>query len=204
MKAISIIAACAALIGAGAVANASPYLITVEQVGTNVVATGSGQIDLDGLTLLLSDVQGIQGINPSFGFVGVGTANAQANVYVFPRNGPASFGSGAGTTGSSFSGVVANIDGTSNSESSLTVPFGYVSDGLLATGTTTFDSTTIALLGATPGTYVWTWGQDADQSFTVQIGPTPLPATLPLFAGGLGFVGYLTRRKKRAQALAAA
>jgi hypothetical protein len=34
---------------------------------------------------------------------------------------------------------------------------------------------------------------------------TPLPATLPLFAGGLGFVGYLTRRKKRnAHALAAA
>ena len=32
---------------------------------------------------------------------------------------------------------------------------------------------------------------------------TPLPATLPLFAGGLGFVGYLTRRKKRAQAVAA-
>jgi hypothetical protein len=25
---------------------------------------------------------------------------------------------------------------------------------------------------------------------------TPLPATLPLFAGGLGFVGYLTRRRK--------
>jgi hypothetical protein len=33
---------------------------------------------------------------------------------------------------------------------------------------------------------------------------TPLPAALPLFAGGLGFVGYLTRRKKRAQAVAAA
>jgi hypothetical protein len=34
---------------------------------------------------------------------------------------------------------------------------------------------------------------------------TPLPATLPLFAGGLGFVGYLTRRKKgkATQALAA-
>jgi hypothetical protein len=26
---------------------------------------------------------------------------------------------------------------------------------------------------------------------------TPLPATLPLFAGGLGLVGYLTRRRKR-------
>ena len=34
--------------------------------------------------------------------------------------------------------------------------------------------------------------------------PTPLPAALPLFAGGLGFVGYLTRRKKRTQGLAAA
>jgi hypothetical protein len=37
------------------------------------------------------------------------------------------------------------------------------------------------------------------------VSPTPLPATLPLFAGGLGFFGYLTRRRKRyASALAAA
>ena len=28
---------------------------------------------------------------------------------------------------------------------------------------------------------------------------TPLPATLPLFAGGLGFVGYLARRRKRSE-----
>jgi len=35
---------------------------------------------------------------------------------------------------------------------------------------------------------------------------TPLPATLPLFAGGLGFVGYLAKRRKQnaKQALAAA
>jgi hypothetical protein len=26
---------------------------------------------------------------------------------------------------------------------------------------------------------------------------TPLPSTLPLFAGGLGFMGYLTRRRKK-------
>jgi hypothetical protein len=29
------------------------------------------------------------------------------------------------------------------------------------------------------------------------VAATPLPATLPLFAGGLGFVGYLARRRKR-------
>ena len=35
---------------------------------------------------------------------------------------------------------------------------------------------------------------------------TPLPATLPLFVSGLGFVGYLTRRRKQSskQALVAA
>ena len=34
-------------------------------------------------------------------------------------------------------------------------------------------------------------------SLVTGISATPLPATLPLFAGGLGFVGYLTGRKKR-------
>lgn len=49
-----------------------------------------------------------------------------------------------------------------------------------------------------------------DQGKLVVNGPalssTPLPASLPLFAGGLGFVGYLTRRRKRqaGQAFAAA
>jgi hypothetical protein len=43
-------------------------------------------------------------------------------------------------------------------------------------------------------------------NLTIAASPTPLPAALPLFAGGLGFVGYLTRRRKRSgrQALAAA
>jgi hypothetical protein len=34
-------------------------------------------------------------------------------------------------------------------------------------------------------------------TFTPVAATTPLPATLPLFAGGLGFVGYLARRRKR-------
>ena len=47
---------------------------------------------------------------------------------------------------------------------------------------------------------------DTNGSLTLALAPTPLPATLPLFAGGLGFVGYLTGRKKRkaGQTLAAA
>ena len=40
--------------------------------------------------------------------------------------------------------------------------------------------------------------------FTPDVSATPLPAALPLFAGGLGVMGLLGRRRKRkAQALAA-
>jgi hypothetical protein len=45
--------------------------------------------------------------------------------------------------------------------------------------------------------------QEAAGAITSSLATTPLPATLPLFAGGLGFVGYLTRRKKREQSMAA-
>jgi hypothetical protein len=52
---------------------------------------------------------------------------------------------------------------------------------------------------------VWAAPVGPDLTVTFDVSATPLPATLPLFAGGLGFVGFLTRRKKRnAQALAAA
>jgi hypothetical protein len=39
--------------------------------------------------------------------------------------------------------------------------------------------------------------QSGTISLDTPVSATPLPATLPLFAGGLGFVGYLTRRRKR-------
>jgi hypothetical protein len=38
---------------------------------------------------------------------------------------------------------------------------------------------------------------DITPKISFDLDPTPLPATLPLFAGGLGFVGYLARRRKK-------
>jgi hypothetical protein len=40
--------------------------------------------------------------------------------------------------------------------------------------------------------------------FSSNISNAPIPATLPLFVSGLGILGYVARRKKRAQATAAA
>jgi hypothetical protein len=76
------------------------------------------------------------------------------------------------------------------------VPDGYTS-GTVLNSMATFDGVTIASLGLTPGTYVWTWGTAADQSFTLEIGQTPLPAALPLFATGLGLLGWRRKRKAR-------
>jgi len=82
------------------------------------------------------------------------------------------------------------------------VPSGYLSDTALS-DTATYDNETFATLSVTPGTYVWTWGSGADQSFTLEIGQTPIPAALPLFATGLGALGLLGwRRKRKAQAAA--
>ncbi len=51
--------------------------------------------------------------------------------------------------------------------------------------------------------YIGTF-QSGTVSLDTPVSATPLPATLPLFAGGVGFVGYLTHRRKRGgkQALA--
>ena len=61
-----------------------------------------------------------------------------------------------------------------------------------ATGTTTFSSMII------PGSL-----SNIGNTFTINY--TPLPAALPLFAGGLGLLGmFARRRKQKASAIAAA
>jgi PEP-CTERM motif len=46
--------------------------------------------------------------------------------------------------------------------------------------------------------------QSSSITLDTPVSATPLPATLPLFAGGLGFVGYLARRRKRSYSSALA
>jgi hypothetical protein len=76
------------------------------------------------------------------------------------------------------------------------LPQGYVSGSPLS-DTSTYDAETLASLGATPGTYVWTWGSAAaDDTFTLQIGPAvpvvPEPSSFALLGGGLGLLGLIS------------
>lgn len=149
------------------------YTITLTQVGPDVVATGNGSINLTALTQTSVNVAQTTYIQPTTGVVLVGPPGTNVDAYD-GMTGPANFGAGGLTNPTTTSG---NKTGWGLGFR-LVVPTGYVS-GAPLTGGATWNGTTIATLGATPGTYVWTWGvgPTAD-SLTLQIGPPPVvPAT---------------------------
>jgi hypothetical protein len=202
-KLLGLIAACA-LLGSTVGASASPYIVTLEEVGSNVVANGSGSIDTTILSFAVgSGNNGLVGplIAPDVAAIYTG-ALGQITLFVGPIIGPTTFGSGGVNAATGGTGDMVGVNGYFKSPS-IMLPFGYSSDSAL-TDTANYALATFASLGVTPGTYVWTWGTGADQSYTLIIGATPLPAALPLFATGLGVLGLLGwRRKRKAAAVAA-
>src|SRR5947208_310677 len=152
------------------------YVVTLQQVGPNVVATGSGAINLTGLTLLRDFGNPIASpaIKP-FGngigliasrFIYTGPTSSSVDFYG-PINGPTSFGSAFFTHASSGSGDMVGINGGFEGAVIL-VPKGYVS-GTPLSDSAIYSDASLATLHVTPGTYVWTWGKGANQNFTLKI-----------------------------------
>jgi len=145
------------------------YIVTLEQVGSNVVATGSGPIDLTGLKFLFAG-GGVANINPKGATLGTGPFDFPVNFYESsaPFSGPTNFGSGDFTFANSGSGDFLGIQSSPDGFGSLLVPTGYVSGNALS-DSATYNNKTLKRLGATPGTYEWTWGTGANQNFTLDI-----------------------------------
>ena len=150
---------------------AQAYKVTLREVGTNVVAHGSGAINLTGLFFFGSGSFFITTLVPSLGRISTGpppSGLGSVDVYrVF--SGPANFGSGGqhnateGLSSGNFVGIQASVD-------ELFVPHGYISNSALSSSAT-WTGATFASLGVTPGQYVWTWGNGgADQRFVLNIG----------------------------------
>jgi PEP-CTERM motif len=185
----------AMLIGLSALSAQAGYVVDLTQQGSNVVATGSGPIDLTGLTFDTSPLAGTF-IFPALGAIATGIT-ATADLYA-GITGPANFGSGSDNFPISGSGDHVGVDGFVDE---LEVPHGYVSDSPLS-DTSTYLSQTFSSLGATPGTYTWTWGTGANQNFTLVIGAAAVPepstwAMMLLGFAGLGFMGYQSAGRRR-------
>src|SRR2546430_1086653 len=135
------------------------FIVTRQQVGPDVVTTGSGAIDLTGLTLL-----GSSGHLVSYGgrISGPTFGGRRFEISVSSRSGET-----VGIATVPLIGVV------------LTVPAGYVS-GTALSDSATYSDASLATLGVTPGTYVWKWGTGANQNFTLQI-KTPGPASTAIW-----------------------
>jgi hypothetical protein len=187
----------AMLIGLCTPSAQAAFVMDLTQEGSNVVGTGRGSIDLTDLTLIASGGAGnLAIIGPLFGAIQFTAAEASIDFFA-GFSGPTSFGTGDLTPASSGSGVFVGIIG--NQPAELILPHGYVSGNTLSDGAT-WESASLSSLGATPGTYEWTWGTGAHaDSFTLQIGPAAVPepstwAMMLLGFAGLGLAGWRHRR----------
>jgi hypothetical protein len=169
---------------------AQAFTETIEQVGFNVVANGSGAFNLTGLSFFAA-VTGSSSMTANIGAV-VNGGGANMDAYS-GFAGPTSFGSGSVFFASLFSGDAVGIGG---GEGLILVPQGYISGAALS-DSMTFDGATFASLGLTPGTYIWSWGDGANQNFTLIIGGAGVPdggTTVSLLGCALVGLAGLRRR----------
>ena len=171
---------------------AQAYTVTLAQMGSNVVATGTGAINLTGLTFDII-VSPATGLNASSGTINMGQSNLNVPGYT-GFTGPTNFGSGSSffpnTTSGDFVGINVSFG-------NIFVPAGYVSNTALS-NSMTFNNETLAGLSVTPGTYEWTWGTGLpNQNFTLIIGGAGVPdggTTISLL--GLGLLSLAALRRK--------
>ena len=172
---------------------AQAYTVTLEQVGSNVVATGGGALDLTGLTFEQNFLNAPPQIQANFSLMITGPGGANQSQYV-GFTGPTHFGSGDLVFADTGSGDGVGIFGTS-----IIVPQGYISGAALSSSAT-FNNATLASLGATPGFYSWTWGDGENQFFALEIGSLGVPgvpdggSTVSLL--GCALLGLTALRRK--------
>ena len=175
-------AASMAILGAVAPSQAS-YLLEFTESGADVVAFGSGSLDLDGFEFPGIPRNYLSDLNP---LAGIAYIHMHFGAFEYSGiSGPGSFGTGSLSYPSSGTGDAVGVG-----NGALVVPEDYVSGDSLSSSST-WTGASFASLGLTPGTYTWTWGEGANaDSFTISIVPEPSSAGLL----ALGLVALASRR----------
>ncbi len=204
--------AAAATLGAALLASALPaqaaVLVTIQEVGPDVLISGSGTVNT--AALIQDSYTGWFGPNifPAGAQILLGTLPPAEFDTIRYRGitGPASFG----PVSAYFIASSGDVFGVSGGSGFLHLPlYGpgftnpYVS-GTQLSATATVNNATLQDMGLVAGTYTWTWGTGVNaDSFTVQIGaappppptPVPGPSALGLFAAAIGMLAVGRRRR---------
>jgi hypothetical protein len=188
----------ASLIGTTADPAQAAYIVTFSETGIDVTASGSGAIDLAGLTFITSGAT-LSQVAPTFATEATGGAG---NVDEYSgATGPFSFGPGVFKSATTGAGDLVGIQVLPGS-GFIFVPQGYASGAPLS-DTATYASQSFATLGLTPGVYLYNFGSSMDaDSFTIKVGaPVPEPSTWAMMLAGfagLGYAGYRRAGEPRA------
>jgi hypothetical protein len=180
------------------------YIVTLHQIGNNLTATGSGAINLTGLTFQQTAVAfDGGGIAARLGVIATGPSPNTNPIldWYSGATGPASFGTGPNYGRARFGSrdfvAIYGLYGL------LFVPHGYVSGDPLSDSMTLINTGILPLGMKFNATYEWTWGNGADQTFTLITGPRPgVPdtgSTVSLL--GLGLLGLAALRRNCAAKL---
>ncbi|MEE3331370.1 MAG: PEP-CTERM sorting domain-containing protein [Myxococcota bacterium] len=218
MKLKALAAVFALAIATTAVPARAAFIMDVVEVGSDIVITGSGTIDL---TLWSFDcpfchigaggaIGTLSGGNDIIAVsVGAGPNGTPLDGYVLdsPKlSGPTSAGPllnpTAGTSGSGDI-IIWNFDGFfadgllgSTEQGMLLLPDGY-SSGASLFGSATIAGASLASLGVTPGSFVWSWGSGSTaDSITLNI--VPEPSTALLICTGLLGLAWSGRHRNAA------
>ena len=192
----------ASLIGTTAVSAQAAYIVTFSETGNDVTASGSGAIDLAGLTFITSGFTTPE-VAPTFATEATGGAG-DVDEYS-GATGPFSFGSGDFTGATTGAGDLVGVQALlAEPAGFIFVPKGYASDAPLS-DTATYAGQSFATLGLAPGVYRYSFGSGTDaDAFTVEVGaPVPEPSTWAMMLigfAGLGFAGYRASRRTSAAA----
>jgi hypothetical protein len=199
--------ASAAILAFGAVFAPSvqaAYLVTLQEVGSDVVETGSGSLDLTDLSVGTFGIARDASVTPILGrfFSGVftDTNTSFADVFSFL---PLAFGPGQVTVASTTTGGPLGLVSGPGDLPALIFPRDYISETPLS-DSSTYLGATISSLGMTPGDYVFGWGSgDHADTFTIDIiasapPAAPEPSIWAMMLIGFAGLGYAAARRKAA------
>ncbi len=169
------------------------FAFTFREQGADVVAIGSGSIDLAGFSRTGEEVLLASGVSAQNAVAGVAGIVAVYHAIM----GPGSFGVSGPVVASDGGGDAVAVNG---SDGFLGVALAYVSGSALSRSME-FAGQTFAAMGVTRGTHAWTWGAGANaDSFKVQIGAAAVPESASVLAIGAGLPGLAAVRHRRGSA----